>query len=460
MDEYIFKISQNSANGIIYKSVYKYNNEEEKRKFFVAIKCSMKKNADNNYYEYTIGKCINKIKEYFPNFIYTFNYNFIYKSLLKKYYNKSTIFFDRSTENNDLIDADKCDLNDTAATIIEFIPNIISLDKIIATLNSKELELELYNILFQLYMALHSLKNDFTHNDLHIDNVQFSKVPNNKKIVLTYYYDNKEYKIVTSYIPIIIDYGRAYIKCENFGSDIETKKIETKEFIKEMCNISNCNHLIEDDKCNLKNIGMFYVGTKNGRTNEYKPNVTKKNVSQDLRYIYMLFSHIEKNRTLDTKFVKEFLYYRNRNYFVGNGDDYYFVKNENTDHFNDSSIFSFFTKSISTLTDCVNFLISYYSSFYESFAESDENIYGYMNIFCDSLVKWSFVSKEGYINKIGNNYELFMKSSQDYNRIKEQKQKEKKYEEALYDGPDPLAQKYLKYKYKYMKLKKLKKLYK
>lgn len=85
MDKYIFKMSENSANGIIYKSVYQYNNEEEKRKFFVAIKCSMEKNTDNNYYEYTIGKCINEIKKYFPNFIYTFNYNFIHKRLSKKY---------------------------------------------------------------------------------------------------------------------------------------------------------------------------------------------------------------------------------------------------------------------------------------------------------------------------------------------------------------------------------------
>ena len=52
-------------------------------------------NTDNNYYEYKVGKCINKIKEYFPNFIYTFNYNFINNNLLSKYYNKSTDFFNR-----------------------------------------------------------------------------------------------------------------------------------------------------------------------------------------------------------------------------------------------------------------------------------------------------------------------------------------------------------------------------
>jgi hypothetical protein len=463
IDEYVFKMSQNSVNGIIYKSVYK--NEVDQRKFFVAIKCSMKKNTDNNYYEYRVGQCINKIKEYFPNFIYTFNYNFIDNNLLNNYYNKSTNFFDKDTINNDLIDANKCKFNDKAASIIEFIPNIISLDDIIDALNPKELESEVYNILFQLYMALHTLKDDFTHYDLHIDNVQFTKVPDNKKIVLTYYYDNNKYKIVTSYIPIIIDYGKSYINCAKFGLDIKTN-----EFIEKMCNIPDCNHPDDDAyyNCDLTNSGIYYVGDKDDLTNKLDPNVTKINVSQDLRYIYMLLSDgaiIEK--LIKSNFLADFHLYKNTTFFTKKTS--YYNVDEHTDNFKHTFIQKLVTTgTINTLTDCVKFLLSYYSSFYNSFysssynllsylfnrKKSDADIYGYMNIYCDNLIKFRFVNEQDYVDKTGNNYDNFIKSIQDYKDIEEQK-------EDIYDGIEKLwMQKYLKYKHKYMKLKKLKKLYK
>jgi hypothetical protein len=81
IDGPIKPIGQGSANGFI--NLIKYKNLKDSKKFDVVIKTSVEIDADNNFYEFNVGRCINIIKQYYPNFVYTFLF-FNMSSELKK----------------------------------------------------------------------------------------------------------------------------------------------------------------------------------------------------------------------------------------------------------------------------------------------------------------------------------------------------------------------------------------
>jgi hypothetical protein len=74
------RIGTESNNGFINLLEFKLRHTS----FLTVMKSSLQMNADNNYYEYIVGNCINKIKSYLPNFVYTFNYMNLNKTLLWK----------------------------------------------------------------------------------------------------------------------------------------------------------------------------------------------------------------------------------------------------------------------------------------------------------------------------------------------------------------------------------------
>ena len=80
----------------------------------------------------------------------------------------------------------------------------------------EELELEHWkSCLFQIIMSLLVYQKlfDFTHNDLHTNNIMFKKT---EKMYLYYYYNKKYYKVPTyGRIYKIIDFGRAIYKFKN-----------------------------------------------------------------------------------------------------------------------------------------------------------------------------------------------------------------------------------------------------
>jgi hypothetical protein len=70
------------------------------------------------------------------------------------------------------------------------------------------------SILFQIYSVLYTLRNEFTHYDLHTGNVIFYKIPDGKYVTMVYHLPNGEGSVTfrTKYIAKIIDYGRCYFK--------------------------------------------------------------------------------------------------------------------------------------------------------------------------------------------------------------------------------------------------------
>jgi hypothetical protein len=77
---------------------------------------------------------------------------------------------------------------------------------------NKDLDYNLFCIFFQIYATLDSLKEIYTHYDLHPWNILIKFFKNPLKITYKMS-DGSSVVLVTNYFPIIIDYGRSYINC-------------------------------------------------------------------------------------------------------------------------------------------------------------------------------------------------------------------------------------------------------
>ena len=73
IDGSINPIGQGSSNGFINLMKYK----KDSKNFDIIVKTSQQIDADNNFYEFNVGRCMNVIKQYYPNFIYTFLLNIL-----------------------------------------------------------------------------------------------------------------------------------------------------------------------------------------------------------------------------------------------------------------------------------------------------------------------------------------------------------------------------------------------
>jgi hypothetical protein len=269
-----------------------FDNGNDSKDFSTVLKSNVSKNSDSIYYEFVVGSCINKLKRYFPNLIYSFKYinlNADIKKELKD--NESSVSYDKfsNIKVNEINEADiytkigeGCQTNDISSILFESIPNGLSYDELLADPDYiKYKNIEEYNILFQLYAMLSKLRYDFTHYDLTTENIMFAKIPNNNIIKMTYHVDDEIYSIYTHFIPVVIDYSKSYINCVH----LEDKSIiDTGKFNELVCKNNECN-LIKNKICNLKgsNPSSSFV------------DITKPNIRYDLKFINELAYKSFKN---------------------------------------------------------------------------------------------------------------------------------------------------------------------
>jgi hypothetical protein len=379
--------SSNNKNGIISKIIFE--NKDTNNKFDTILKTSIKKNSDNNYYEYVVGNCINDFKKYYPNFIYTFGY-FNIKDNLKNELKKPSIdpqlFKDKDNveikeiplnelQNNKNI-GNGCENNDKASVLIEFIPNSITLEELFK--NKKfidNVDFEAFNILFQLYATLSSLKKVFTHYDLHINNVMFIEIPDDKIIKIDYHMkDNSVFPIYTSFIPVILDYGRSYVDCSNYNDTIFSKV-----FSEVSCNNEKCN-FSELPACDMQKVGLIFEKSKNDiyseKTTSYYINPRKKNESIDLLYLHSFMIIFKKNFSDQTQFEKLYNHVNKTFWINTNGNLINGVKEDLT----------------LGVLQCFEWLkqVYNYNNFYEVNSLKDKQQYGNMTIYCDQKEEWKF----------------------------------------------------------------------
>ena len=149
---------------------------------------------------------------------------------------------------------------------------------------------DLYNLFYQLYFGLCLLGKNYTHYDLHADNVFLYKpFDGNQCILMRYHRDGNIFEFKSEYIVKIIDYGRNYF---NNGTT------NTKEIVENyICPSPECNPNCGED------VGYEYI---KGSTNDpnydfYWINPVEPNMSHDLRAvsIYKLYFNCSFNYAED-----------------------------------------------------------------------------------------------------------------------------------------------------------------
>ena len=213
---------------------------------------------DNLFYEYLVGKYfINGEIIYFPCFVETYG---VYKSSKPEVVLNTVDNIQQYMEklDPDLTDANNpnslknlitqtCIDNNSLSILIEAIPDAQTLqDFIVQNITpdpnnvpytiqlAKNLHYflaELTHILFQVYSVLSVLKNQYTHYDLHTNNVLLYKVPNDQYVTMTYKnLDGSMTSFSTKYIAKIIDYGRNYYSSGS-GQDVSNSKDLYEKFV-------------------------------------------------------------------------------------------------------------------------------------------------------------------------------------------------------------------------------------
>jgi len=105
-----------------------------------------------------------------------------------------------------------CQQSKYAAILIEHLKDVTSINHHIKAVPqlSNFIGSKLLYILYQVYMPLSILADNFTHYDLHMDNVLLYKPVANKHIEYHYHVDSGIINFKSEYIVKLIDYGRSY----------------------------------------------------------------------------------------------------------------------------------------------------------------------------------------------------------------------------------------------------------
>lgn len=286
----ITRIGKPSVNGFVNELIF----QKEQYKIYTILKSTIQTTSDNLLYEYIVGnKFINYFTNKFPCFLktyklYSYSSKSVYNNLFENKINDSNII-----KNNGLISKDfdvnknniinsSCVDPSSLCILIQYIETPITLHDFL-TEKGKDpytMNIDLLQILLQIYLPLAKLMKIFTHNDLHTNNILLYKVPNNQYIQMTYQLDSIDIVFKTKYIVKIIDYGRCYFnnKIINYSSKNFYDEIKSMQYY------LNCNK--------LKNVGYKWF---------------HKNIDYKSYYISSLIANPSKD--LWTAFiVKQFMY--------------------------------------------------------------------------------------------------------------------------------------------------------
>jgi hypothetical protein len=141
---------------------------------------------------------------------------------------------------------------------------------------------DLLYVLYQIYMPLMCLQNEFTHYDLHIDNVLIYEPVIGKYIQYHYFVDGIEITFKSKYIAKIIDYGRCYF----YDTDINNSLVIHNK----ICQEEKCNNDIRFTSCG-EDYGYSWLSGTGLTAGSYYMDSTKVNISHDLRLLNEIKLH-------------------------------------------------------------------------------------------------------------------------------------------------------------------------
>lgn len=276
-------IGNPSANGFLKEIKY----ERSGYISHAILKSSVKQTADNLGYEYLVGKFLNQMGKRFPCFVETYGL-FYYADEAAWNHAKDTKTITTNVlssslrlEKNDSDFATMCSKAKHAAVLIQHMKNVNTLSDVFKFGDEYVkwfCQIELLNVLYQIYFPLSLLSKQFTHYDLHDGNVLLYEPV--KGAYITYHYHNADGKVVkfnSRYIVKLIDYGRSYF--------YEDDKNNTKTVHKAVCREKQCGYC-GDEK------GFGYMNNENNLQANHFICTSLVNPSHDLRLFSILKKYI------------------------------------------------------------------------------------------------------------------------------------------------------------------------
>ena len=259
----IKKIGAPSANGFVNELQY------TKRGYnaYAVLKSSTKAEADNLMYEYRVGLFLNKMSFLFPCFLETYGL-FKYKSR-DEWYDMKTKAMTPDLFRTLLVPQAYdfkvgCPESRYIAVLIQHIRGCKTVKE---TLSQHTFQ-HILPILFQVYYPLFHMRKNFTHYDLHMENVVLYEPVPGQYIQFHYHTLTGVISFRSPYIAKIIDYGRSYI---HDGED-------SKDIYDHVCQLPECR----PDCGEEFGFGTFPLSNER----EFYHIVSqKKNESHDLRFL-------------------------------------------------------------------------------------------------------------------------------------------------------------------------------
>ena len=287
-------IGADSSNGFIKELKYERNGYVS----YATLKSSKKTSADNLGYEYVIGIGLNKWIDKYPCFLATYGQYFykddaswehvkdtksVQPSVLKDSLELSNSYYD--AKSHDSIQIKKiCERSKYVAILTQHISNAKSIKDMLE--HDSFMMNELLCVLYQVYLPLAVLDDNFTHYDLHMNNVLLYDVGQGKYIEYVYHMrDGKKIKFNSRYVAKIIDYGRSYYH------EKDSKRSDSKTVHEALCVNPTCN---QHGKCGIES-GLGYLDPNNNtvKRGDYIVS-TKRNVSHDLRLLSLVGDSVKR----------------------------------------------------------------------------------------------------------------------------------------------------------------------
>ena len=287
------RIGQVSLNGFIFEFTYKREGYQAN----AILKSTIDQTSDNLLYEYLVGQYINQLNKVYSCFLETYglfqyNTNADWEFVKQTPILRENIFKSRLTYVPTPTIAQGCKKAKYLAILLQYIKNAPTLNQIMEqTFHNKEVNqkypiftYEILYILFQIYMPLSHVADDFTHYDLHTNNVLIYE-PVKGKYIQYYYHpiDAENYTVTTfksRYIAKIIDYGRSYFKSPQTNS---------LDIYNTLCATPECNVPFTPPIDCGKQFGFQYLSPERKEGVRHYITSQQPNISHDLRLLYLIY---------------------------------------------------------------------------------------------------------------------------------------------------------------------------
>lgn len=198
------KIGNGSSNAVVKEIKY----EREGYNAYAVLKTSKTPMSDNLAYEYLVGEYINRVSSFFPVFVDTYGLFTYPEDIRNEAYRSNEIIVTSALKPSSIYELTVCDAPQELSILIQHIKGARTLESMLK--DQEFLEQEAMYALFQIYFTLDQLRTQFTHYDLHCENVLIYEPVVGGYIHYHFHKPGLDVSFKSRYMVKIIDYGRSF----------------------------------------------------------------------------------------------------------------------------------------------------------------------------------------------------------------------------------------------------------